>query len=131
MLNELADKCYHIAIDKGFNEYNGGNFNSVVPRDLMLIVSELGEALEAIRNNKFLTPEMKLYYVERMSQLPQGFSMTTFDNVIKDTFEDEIADAMIRLLHLSAMLDIDIDFHVNEKLLYNSKREYKHGNKAF
>ena len=44
-------------------------------------------------------------------------------------FVVEIADAVIRLLDLSAGLGIDIDAHVCYKLEYNATRPYKHGKK--
>lgn len=48
---------------------------------------------------------------------------------MKDTFEDEIADALIRILDMCGHMDIDIAKHVYQKLLYNRTRGYKHGGK--
>ena len=48
-----------------------------------------------------------------------------FEENVKDTFEDELADSIIRLLDLSAMLDIDIEFHITQKMRYNKTRGYK------
>jgi NTP pyrophosphatase (non-canonical NTP hydrolase) len=53
-----------------------------------------------------------------------------FKAVVKDTFEDEIADTIIRLFDLCGWLGIDIHKHIMLKLNYNSTRPYKHG-KAF
>ena len=50
-----------------------------------------------------------------------------FRSTIKDTFEDEIADAVIRLLDLSAGLNIDIEKHIEAKLKYNVSRPKLHG----
>lgn len=46
---------------------------------------------------------------------------------VKDTFEDELADATIRLLDLSTALGIDLEMHVLLKMQYNEGRGYKHG----
>lgn len=85
---------------------------------LMLIVSELSEALEADRNGKHAN--MEKYY--------KGIAYADiFETYIKDTFEDEIADAFIRLLDLCGYLNIDIEKHVFLKMKYNDLRPYKHG----
>jgi NTP pyrophosphatase (non-canonical NTP hydrolase) len=76
---------------------------------LMLTVSELGEACNALRKNNL--------------QHNAGAWR-------KDTFEDEIADTFIRLADMCEALDIDIDWQIKKKLQYNRTRPYKHG-KAF
>lgn len=69
---------------------------------LMLVVSELGEAVEAHRTGSF--------GMER-----------------KDTFEDEIADAAIRLFDLCGGLGIDLEKQMEWKLAFNKKRGVRHG----
>ena len=44
-----------------------------------------------------------------------------------DTFEDEIADAVIRLLDLAAGLGIDLEKHISSKVQYNETRPILHG----
>lgn len=73
-----------------------------VTQKIMLISSELGEAVEAMRNNN--------YGLEK-----------------KDTFEDELADVFIRLCDLCGELNIDIDRQIEWKMGYNKQREHKHG----
>lgn len=78
----------------------------------MLIVSELGEALEAHRKGKFADWERHdlLYDYE-----DRGASMK-FEYYIKDTFEDEIADAAIRILdYVASRGDLKIDLYNHEK----------------
>jgi hypothetical protein len=43
--------------------------------------------------------------------------------------EDEVADAIIRLLDFCGARGIDIDWHIKNKLRYNATREHKHGKK--
>jgi NTP pyrophosphatase (non-canonical NTP hydrolase) len=99
---------------------------------LMLIVTELAEAMESYRGGNRLGSE-RLSSMEWDSALDQEFSredINQFKAVVKDTFEDEIADTIIRLFDLCGWLNIDIHKHIILKLKYNSTRPYKHG-KAF
>ena len=112
MLNELAEEIYQNNKEKGFwdNERNVGEM-------LMLVTSELGEAMEAHRKGRFANLEAYEEFSEN------------FEDAIKDTFEDEIADSVIRLLDMCGGLGIDIDTHVRLKLEYNKTRERLHGKK--
>ena len=91
-LNELAQICHGIAVQKGFwdKERNIGEA-------LMLIVTELAEAMEAHRKQ---------------------------DN---PNFKEELADAFIRLLDLCGGLKIDIEDEIYQKSVKNKNRPYKHG----
>ena len=93
---------------------------------LMLVTSELGEALEAHRKGRF--SDLHLFQKEHEAQKNHldGFE-NAFKIHIKDTFEDEIADAIIRLLDLSAGLGIDIESHIRLKVKYNTTRPRLHG----
>jgi NTP pyrophosphatase (non-canonical NTP hydrolase) len=99
---------------------------------LMLIVTELAEAMESYRANNRLGAG-KLESIQWNSNLNEDFTeedINQFKLVVKDTFEDEIADTIIRLFDLCGWLNIDIHRHIMLKLKYNSTRPYKHG-KAF
>ena len=117
-LNELAKQFHERAKEKGFWDE---------PREtgtlLMLIVSELSEALEADRKNKHA--DMGNYYVDLGIGLSEEHA---FRGYIKDTFEDELADTFIRLLDLVGYMGIDIEKHIELKMKYNKtrpcKREY-------
>ena len=117
-LNILAERIHNGNKNRGFwdEKRNVGEM-------LMLVVTELSEALEAHRSGKMFNKANKINFLES-DDMVQSFK----DN-IKDTFEDEIADAMIRLLDMCGGLGIDIDFHLSSKVLYNSTRPYKHGKK--
>ena len=52
-----------------------------------------------------------------------------FEHCIKDSFEDEITDAVIRLFDLAAGLNINLDKHIEAKLAYNRSRDRFHGKK--
>ena len=91
-LNELAQLCHSIAKEKGFwdEERNIGEA-------LMLVVTELAEAMEGYRHQ---------------------------DDA---NFREELADAFIRLLDLCGGLNIDIENEIYQKSMVNKKRPYKHG----
>jgi NTP pyrophosphatase (non-canonical NTP hydrolase) len=121
MLNELAQQIHQAARDKGFwdKDRNIGEL-------LMLIVSELSEALEADRSKRIARfNDYMQSYRGRNDYDPQ--KIAGFELHIKDSFEDEMADALIRILDLCAAKDIDIDWHVRAKLRYNETRPHKHG----
>lgn len=85
----------------------------------MLVTSELGEALEAHRHNHFSDP------INASSD--KDLDSNTFRVEIKDTFEDEIADAVIRLMDMCAGLGINLEWHIYQKVKYNSTRPPLHG----
>ena len=93
----------------------------------MLVVSELSEALEADRKSKHAY--LSAFYFREEDRLCDEHFRLDFEELIKDSFEDEIADAMIRLFDLCGALKIDIDNHIELKIRYNSFRPYKHEKK--
>jgi NTP pyrophosphatase (non-canonical NTP hydrolase) len=125
-LNEIAAQVHRQAIESGFYPV-GREFN--VGEKLMLIVSELGEALEADRTKKRIPPGLSMGAV--CGWVKDKDFRSSFEKYVKDTFEDEIADAIIRILDLVAALSIDIDAHVQAKMRYNAGREFRHGGKAY
>lgn len=91
---------------------------------IALIQSEASEALEANRKDKKVTTSA---YAGYWSEFDDKVFIEEFENEIKDTEEDEIADTMIRLLDYAGFKGIDLDFHIEAKLKYNRTRPYKHG----
>lgn len=115
-LNKLSKEIHEYAQSKGFWD-NPREIGTL----LMLIVSELAEALEADRKVKYALPKEFKKNVDL-----GGNWQTNFELYIKDTFEDEIADTFIRLFDLCGAMNIDIEYHINQKLVYNASREYRH-----
>jgi NTP pyrophosphatase (non-canonical NTP hydrolase) len=103
----------------------------IISQKLMLVVAELGEALEALRNNR--RSNNKIKYVPELQDkfgMTIKYSVTGFEKDIKDTFEDELADSVIRILDLAEWLGIDLETHIKLKMEYNKTRPIKH-NKEF
>lgn len=89
---------------------------------LMLVNSELCEALEADRVGRKKAVQLELDWNDEGTK-------ELFEKNIKDSFEDEIADAVIRLFDLAGGLDISLDYHIYHKYRYNMTRQKKHGKK--
>ena len=118
-LNKLRDEIHGHAISKGFwdNQRETGTL-------LMLCVSELAEAMEADRKDRYADLEL----IEKDKEDFIDFKWS-FENSIKDTFEDELADTIIRILDLCGAKGIDIEKHIELKMKYNATRERMHGKK--
>ena len=110
-LNQMSRLIHSNNVEKGFWNYPRNKGET-----LMLIVTELAEAMEAHRNGNLAMPSME-GEIEKQA----------FEDFYKDTFEDEIADALIRILDMCGGFNIDIEFHVREKVKYNKGREILHG----
>jgi len=127
-MNKLAEKIHKDNVAKGWYDE---------PREtgtmLMLCVSELAEACEADRKGRYANlDQFESVGQNTVSNLTaEGWFKTNFNTNIKDTFEDELADTMIRILDICAHRKIDIEKHINLKLKYNRLRAYKHGNKKY
>lgn len=117
MINELANQIHENAKLKGFydKEVNIGE-------RLALIHSEVSEALEADRKGKYTNPDV-FNSLENYDLIFKQF----FEDTIKDTFEDEMADIVIRVLDLCAYKNINIEAHIKAKIIYNISRPHKHG----
>lgn len=126
-LNKLAAKVFQGNKEKGFWDDSSKDVKDKkdVALKLMLITSELGEAMEAHRKGYFAE---KIAFNNAIQEKPEEFK-DFFEDDIKDTFEDEIADALIRILDMCGGYNIDIDFHVENKLKYNATRPKLHGKK--
>lgn len=120
--NELRDEIHAIAVEHGWHETKQPSSHW-----LCLVMSELMEAVEAdrkgiksqiVRFNKdmdYLIHEFKLY-----GEIYNKAFMDEFSRYIKDTVEDELADAVIRLLDFAGETGTDIDLMAN--LLEHNER---------
>lgn len=122
MLNELRDEIYANAKAHGF--YDEPDDKNIMQK-LMLTVTELGEAAESLRCDKFA--QMKNFLYNRTKSMSPHDERLQFEIYIKDSFEDEIADTIIRLLDLCGYMEINIDTFIRLKMDYNKDRDYRHG----
>jgi len=93
---------------------------------LILSISEICEAQEAHRLGR--TANVHAY--EASAKHSNDLEKAAYELFIKDTPEDEISDAIMRLLDYAASNGIDVEKHIELKRNYNKKRPFKNG-KAF
>ena len=107
-LVRLQKEIYAWAQSKGWweKERNIGEL-------LMLMVSELSEAMEEWRHDR-----METWYSDSGSSVspdkPEGFGI-------------ELADVIIRVLDLAEHLEFNMDELVKIKMEHNETRDYRHG----
>ncbi len=99
---ELQKECHQNAVDAGWYTDLATGLPKVLNKGerLMLIVSEIAEAMEGIRKNLM------------DDKLPH-----------RPMVEVELADAIIRILDMAGAEDYDIAGAIHEKLIYNKLRE--------
>lgn len=99
-LNRYAKDFHERAVDKGFwdEPHSVGHY-------LMLAYGELHEAIEADRLDKWakLDPDT----IDTLHRIEGAIYVQEFLREVKDTVEDEIADAVIRMLDLLWFIMVD------------------------
>lgn len=91
-LNDIVDDIVRWRKSKGFKTTWRNT-----PEKLMLVVTEVSEAMEAYRHEDF------------------------------KNFTEEIVDSIIRLFDLGGSLNIDLEAAIQHKMEINKKRKWKHG----
>lgn len=179
-LNKFRDKAYHCAVAHGWHEEEKSHMHW-----LCLVISELMEAVEADRKGRHANVNM--YHEICRSYIPSipkknGF-IFAYEETIKGTVEEELADACIRLFDYAGVTEYDLDdfdynesdtddysemtftesmynitnyimewditvvldeifafcrdrnidifWHIEQKMKYNELRPYKHGDKSY
>lgn len=119
MINELSNAVLGTAKKNGFYDKERN-----IAEMLCLIHSEVSEALECDRKGRYSTSDSAMFLLHEKDA--DTFKVL-FEDQVKDTFEDELADVMIRVMDLAAHKGIDLEMHIALKMRYNSMRGYKHG----
>lgn len=111
-LNELRDKAYKTACEHGFHDQELSNNHF-----LCLVISELMEAVEADRKGRRANVDRYNKKIAN-SRICQGLDSdipkergyeVAYNEIIKGSIEEELADAVIRLLDLAGLRGIDLD----------------------
>jgi len=137
-LNDWRDDALRIATEHGFKDATFGE-------DMALIHSEVSEALEDFRDGK-LPHEMT--YAEKkvaghddsgntihyQTHFATMYGEDNTDTTMKPRkpcgIPSELADIIIRVLHVAGKHGVDIERAVREKTEYNESRPIKHGGKV-
>ena len=130
-LNEWAREIHANAVEHGWWEQE-----RPLPEVLMLIVSELSEALEEARAGRPMvwhgctlyggacTDDSGCDYMK-----PDGTCECGNDHHKPEGIAVEVIDALIRILDWCGKEGLDVEALVREKHEYNKSRPYKHGKK--
>lgn len=101
-LNELRDEVYECACSHGWHEEELSNEHC-----LWLVITELAEATEADRLGRHADRTQFDNYMSMKERSDDEFAYA-FKYNIKDSLQDELADACIRLLDLAGLRGIDV-----------------------
>jgi len=113
-INKLVIDSNRLSREKGWWKKDRN-----IASKLMLIVSEIAEALEEFRRLSADGNLSTVYYSQASDSSlpkPEGFGV-------------ELADAMIRIADLAGHLNINLESAILEKHKFNESREYLHGGK--
>lgn len=101
-LNKLRDEAYQNAVEHGWHdEYLSTD------HFLCLVISELMEAVQAERKGKHADRIQFDNYMSLRERSEEEFKYA-FTHGIKDSVEDELVDACIRLLDLAGLRNVDL-----------------------
>lgn len=99
-INLTKDQVRFIGLHKHIKD-------AFIAQKLVLVHTEISEAVEATRVD--------------------NYEINGYGLFEKDSFADELADSIIRILDLCGELDIDIQKQIDWKLEKNKQREFMHG----
>ena len=152
-LNALRDRAYKTACEHGFHDEELSDAHM-----LCLVISELMEAVEADRKgkranvdryNKKIANSRICQWLDPDIPKERGYEVA-YNETIKGSIEEELADAISTLpvrydglydfpttvndmimsvFGLACHLDIDLFWHIEQKMQYNELREKMHGKK--
>ena len=120
MINKLSKEVHSNNKAKGFYD-DSKNLGEM----LALIHSEVSEALEADRKDIYTSEN--IFAVNGWTS--DADFKDSFKRKVKDSFEDELADIMIRVMDLAAFKGVNLEEHIKAKMRYNALRPHKHGKK--
>lgn len=101
-IDEFIKRAYETSCSHGFHDEK-----TSVEHQMMLVISEIGEAVEADRKNR--RAYLKGYDIVMRDVVitdNPSFFKTAFGDEIKDTVEDELADVCIRLFDMCGCFNI-------------------------
>lgn len=114
-ISETQKSIHKWAKEKGW--WDDADKRDLLPAKLLLVISELTEGFEEVRNGRRINEVYLLESKETGLHKPEGFPI-------------ELADAVIRIFDLAEFLEIDLEHFITMKMNYNRDRPYRHGGKT-
>ena len=102
-LNELKKEAYETARAHGWHDEKHSDEHC-----LMLIVTEIAEAVQADRKGKYAQRRMFEINAYTPQPHPEQHWMFIFEKFIKGSLEEELADIVIRCLDLAGLREIEL-----------------------
>ena len=99
-VSELVSNSYRVAMEHGFHD----DYHSPA-HYMMLVLSEIGEMVEADRKNRHARVH-DFQHITSLTAVKPDVANHYFEKMIKDTLEDEMADVVIRLCDFCGSLGI-------------------------
>lgn len=109
-INELKDRAYKIACEHGW--YDEERPDTV---EMMLVITELSEAVNADRKKKYAQRKMFERESVTTQKNPEEHWRYCYRTFIKDTVEDELADTVIRILTFAGHKGISFNENLFEE----------------
>lgn len=103
-LREMAAEVADLNAEKGWR-----TIHRSFPEEMMLIVTEVAEAVEVFRTD--------------------GLAPVTLPGGKPADAKSELADILIRLLDSAEKYGVDLEYEYERKMAYNRTRSYRHGGK--
>ena len=124
-LNELKDRAYKIAKAHGWHDQELSNETY-----LMLIITEIAEAVNADRNGKHANISMFKANYNTPQTKPEKHWKYIYELFIKNSVEDELADIIIRCLSFAGHRRWDLQ-HTLDEMKGTSDMDVIIGDEAF
>ena len=118
-LNELKNRAYKTAKAHGWHDKELSDETY-----LMLIITEIAEAVQADRDNRHADIEAFKKYEDRID------FKENFERQVKNTVEDELSDVVIRCLSFAGHRDWDLQ-HALDNMLSTSEADEIYGDETF
>ena len=119
---ELIGRAYGIAVSHGFHEEDRSNAHY-----LMLVVSEIGEMVEADRKGLYARVPLNREhtpYADCVFHKENIHFVANFVDCIKDRLEDELADVCIRLYDFLGTRGLEPSLPNTEDIMHDEWLEY-------
>lgn len=119
---EFIDRAYKIACEHGFHDEERSNAHW-----MMLVVSEIGEMVEADRNNSHAIYDAIEYCDKHVDEVDVSSRNRYFERDVKNTLEDELADVCIRLYDFCGAFGVepeDFSRYLNGDFVYTWTEEF-------